>query len=1026
MEVNKSFENSAFNSKLTYNSKQVGEEINIRIKKEVDIIEGCVYESQITIETDPIDSILYQESQFQEKYFECSICGYLFLSNSSLKCHIKTHSEEKLYSCKVYDKSHYSLSVLQNHIQVHSNVRLYKCNICEKTFSRKQNLNTHKFTHTGEKPYNCGECKWAFTDLGALKKHKKVHTGEKPYKCDICKKLFTNKYNLKTHQRIHTGEKPYECKFCNKTFSQSSHLKSHLRIHSGEKPYNCGECKKKFTVSSALKTHKKVHTGEKPYKCDICKKSFTNKYNLKTHQRIHTGEKPYECFICKKTFSLKKTLRTHMGEEPYKCNNICKNDYGAGPQNVEKRARKTRNSHRPAPVGVVEVAAVANLGIVQLNSTFFSSVFRVPRLLHGHRTLRYRSITMKISSQSYAILWLSIMMVIWRAVVSEKINKYSEIEAAKYLDSTNQALAQWTNRIIHADWNWLTNLTNENAEKKLAINLEFGNFLKTTWKETVKFPWSTYTNADIKRQFKLLSVLGTAALPEDKMKKLDATVATMESLYGKATIPEYGDNNSNRTLSLEPDINDILHKSYDVNELKHVWIKWREATGKKVRSMYAEYVKLSNEAARLNNYTDAADFWIRGYEVDDFRPQMEKLWTQIKPLYLQIHAYVRRKLWEQYGSSVVTRTGPIPAHLLGDMWAQTWGRVDDFTRPYPTIDEVNPTTTMINQNYTPKKMFKIAEEFFTSLNLSAMPQSFWDKSILEKPYGRELVCHASAWDFYDSKDFRIKQCTSVNFIDFITAHHEMGHIQYYLQYKDQPFIYRDGANEGFHEAIGDTISLSVSTPKHMNKIGLLPKPSRSYEANINYLYQMGLDKIVFLPFGYLIDLWRWDVFKGRTTEENYNCDWWKLRYSYQGVEPPVTRNENDFDPGSKYHIVGNVPYIRYFVSYIIQFQFHQALCEKAGQFDPSNPKSKPLHECDIYQSTNAGNAFKEMLKLGSSKPWFEAMELLTGQREMDAGPLLNYFNPLYEWLKNENKKTGEQLGWEAAKKICVPTSDIQA
>lgn len=612
--------------------------------------------------------------------------------------------------------------------------------------------------------------------------------------------------------------------------------------------------------------------------------------------------------------------------------------------------------------------------------------------------------------------------VVWRPVLSAGIKNCShcsEIEASKYLENANHALTQWTNRVIHANWNWLTNLTNENAEKKLAINLEFSKFLKCMWEETVKYPWTTYKDPNIKRQFKLMSVLGTDALPEDKLRKLEETISAMESLYGRATIPEYGDNNSNRTLSLEPDINDILDKSTDVNELKHVWVQWREATGKKVRPMYAEYVKLSNEAARLNNYTDTAEFWIRGYDVDDFRPRMERLWNQIKPLYLQIHAYVRRKLRELYGDSIITRRGPIPAHLLGDMWAQSWERLDDFTRPYPTIDDVNPTSAMINQNYTPKKMFKVAEEFFTSLNLSAMPQTFWEKSILEKPNGRDLVCHASAWDFYDSNDFRIKQCTSVNFMDFITAHHEMGHIQYFLQYKDQPFIYREGANEGFHEAIGDTIALSVSTPKHLHKIGLLPKTSRTYEADINYLYKIGLDKIAFLPFGYLMDLWRWNVFKGITTEDQYNCDWWKLKYSYQGIEPPVTRTEKDFDPGSKYHIVGNVPYIRYFVSFIVQFQFHQALCEKAGQFDPKNPTSKPLHECDIYQSTNAGNAFKDMLKLGSSKPWFDAMELLTGQREMDAGPLLNYFNPLYEWLKNENRRTGEHIGWETNKKICL-------
>ncbi|XP_029345454.1 angiotensin-converting enzyme [Acyrthosiphon pisum] len=619
------------------------------------------------------------------------------------------------------------------------------------------------------------------------------------------------------------------------------------------------------------------------------------------------------------------------------------------------------------------------------------------------------------------ILYLS-ATVVWRPVLSagiEDSSHRSEIEASKYLENVNHEMAQWANQYALADWNWATNLTDENAAKKLAISLEYSKFSKCMWEETVKYPWTTYKDPNIKRQFKFMSDIGTDALPEDKVKKLEETIDAMQSLYDKATIPEYCDTNSNRTLSFEPDITDILANSTDVNELTYMWVQWREATGKKIRPLYPEYVKLNNEAARLNNYTDTAEYWIRDYEVDDFRQRIECLWNQIKPLYLQIHAYVRSKLREIYGESLITKRGLIPAQLLGNMWAQEWENLNDFTRPYPTTDDVNPTSAMINQKYTPKKMFKMAEEFYTSINLSPMTPTFWERSVIEKPNGVDMECFASAWDFSDSKDFRIKECTSVNFIDFITLHHEMGHIEYYMQYANQPYIYHGGANEGFHEAIGDTIALSVSTTKHLNKIGLLPNTSRSCEADINYLYKIGLQKIAFLPFGYLMDLWRWDVFKGITTEDQYNCDWWKLRCSYQGIEPPVTRTEEDFDPGSKFHIVADVPYIRYFVSFILQFQFHQALCEKAGQFDPKNPSSQPLNLCDIYQSTDAGNALKDMLKLGSSKPWFDAIELLTGQREMDAGPLLNYFNPLYEWLKNENERTGEYIGWETNKEVCL-------
>ncbi|XP_021941995.1 angiotensin-converting enzyme-like [Zootermopsis nevadensis] len=425
------------------------------------------------------------------------------------------------------------------------------------------------------------------------------------------------------------------------------------------------------------------------------------------------------------------------------------------------------------------------------------------------------------------------------------------------------------------------------------------------------------------------------------------------------------------------------------------------------------------------DFTDTAEYWLKDYESPDFRDQVSRLWDQVQPLYLQIHAYVRRKLRETYGEKLVTRRGPIPAHLLGNIWSQTWNNIMDISAPYPEKEAIDVTPQMKKQGYTPLKMFKLAEEFFISLNLSAMPETFWERSILEKPDDRELICHASAWDFYDGKDFRIKQCTRIDLDDLFTAHHEMGHVQYFIQYKDQPLAYKEGANPGFHEAVGDVMSLSVSTPKHLREIGLLEgdeSTGKDYEATINYLFLQGLQKIVFLPYAYQTDLWRWDVFKGEITSDDYNCKWWKLREKFQGIEPPVDRTEEDFDPGSKYHVIASVPYIRYFVSYVIQFQFHRALCEKAGQFDPKDPKL-PLHECDIYRSTEAGNLLGKMLQLGSSKPWPDAMEVLTGQREMDASGLLDYFRPLADWLEKDNKQTGEYIGWEPTEKRCIASRE---
>ncbi|XP_074039099.1 angiotensin-converting enzyme [Leptinotarsa decemlineata] len=593
-----------------------------------------------------------------------------------------------------------------------------------------------------------------------------------------------------------------------------------------------------------------------------------------------------------------------------------------------------------------------------------------------------------------------------------------ERAAFEFLLAINKKTEENENKVALASWAYASNLTEENLKNELSVAAAAAKDEKETWQRVIQYDWNRFSDYGVKRQFRFYSVLGQAALPEDKFKNLRKTISDMEGIYAKTKICDFKDDKK-CDLALEPDMTNILTNSRDPQELSHVWVQWRNNVGPKCKNLYVEYVNLSNEAAKLNNFTNNAEYWLHDYEDPDFKQQIQNLWEQLRPLYLQIHAYVRYKLRQKYGD-IVTEKGPIPVHLLGNMWGQSWSNIADFTLPYAGVEDEDLTEELVKQNYTVTKIFKTAEEFFKSINLTEMPQTFWDNSILVKPKDREIVCHASAWDFYDQKDFRIKQCTEITGEEFIVAHHEMGHIEYFLQYKDQPVKFREGANDGFHEAVGDLISLSVRSTKHLRKIGLIKSQNDDPKIVLNNLFKIGLDKITFLPFGYLMDLWRWDVFSGKTTPENYNCKWWELREKYQGVEPPLDRSEEDFDPAAKYHIISDVPYLRYFISFVIQFQFHRALCEKAGQYDPNNPK-KPLHECDIYENTEAGNVLKKMLAMGSSRPWPDAMEVITGQRKMDASGLLEYFKPIQTWLEEENKKNGAFIGWEKSKRVCVRT-----
>jgi peptidyl-dipeptidase A len=450
------------------------------------------------------------------------------------------------------------------------------------------------------------------------------------------------------------------------------------------------------------------------------------------------------------------------------------------------------------------------------------------------------------------------------------------------------------------------------------------------------------------------------------------------------------------------DAEDVFRQSRDPAELKAAWEGWHSISPV-MRADYARLVAMSNEGARGLGYADTGALWRSGYDMDPdaFAAETDRLWKQVEPFYRNLHCYVRAQLNETYGDAVQPDTGPIRADLLGNMWGQQWGNIYELVAPKDIKSSYDLTQLLTSDGYDPVRMVKTGENFYSSLGLAPLPQTFWERSMITRPQDREVVCHASAWDLDARDDIRIKMCTKINKDDFYVVHHELGHNYYQRAYKDQPYLFRNGANDGFHEAIGDFAGLSALTPTYLNQIGLLDTVPGA-EEDIPFLLKMALDKIAFLPFGLLIDRWRWEVFSGETTPEEYNDAWWRLRTQYQGVAPPGPRPADAFDPGAKYHIPGNVPYTRYFLAHIYQFQFHRAACKQAGW-------KGPLHRCSVYGEKEVGEKFNRMLEMGQSRPWPDAMAAFTGETRADASAVADYFQPLNVWLTKQNK--GRTCGW---------------
>ncbi|MES2073555.1 MAG: M2 family metallopeptidase [Pseudomonadota bacterium] len=565
-------------------------------------------------------------------------------------------------------------------------------------------------------------------------------------------------------------------------------------------------------------------------------------------------------------------------------------------------------------------------------------------------------------------------------------------EAEKFINEAEQRLEKLAINSNRAAWVYETHITGDTEAISAQTNEQALTAASEIAVQARRYNKLKLPDASA-RKLKLLQlnlVLSEAA-DREAYTRLGTTLA---GEYGKAKYCSKPDD-AGSCLDLGQ-LEEIMGNSRDPAKLKDAWLGWhRQAI--KYKDSYASYVALSNKGAREMGYADTGALWRSKYDMpaEAFSAETERLWQQVKPLYDSLHTYVRLKLRQTYGPDVVPKEGPIPAHLFGNMWSQSWDNLYPLLKPQGQDASLDVGAVLKERKIDAVQMTRLAEGFYTSLGMEKLPESFYGNSMLVKPRDREVVCHASAWDIDGQTDVRIKMCINQTTEDFTTIHHELGHIYYDLAYRKQAGLFRDGANDGFHEAIGDTVALSM-TPEYLKKLGLLnevPDPSQ----DIGVLLHRALEKVAFLPFGYLVDQWRWQVYSGKVGPKDYDKLWWELREKYQGIKRPAALEANGFDAGAKYHVPADTPYARYFIAHILQFQFHRALCREAGY-------TGPLNRCSIFDDKKAGAKYQAMLAMGQSRPWPEALKQVTGEEKMDASAILDYFAPLKVWLDAQNKE----------------------
>ena len=609
----------------------------------------------------------------------------------------------------------------------------------------------------------------------------------------------------------------------------------------------------------------------------------------------------------------------------------------------------------------------------------------------------------RISTIAGIILLGSSLMVGQNSSTSSKATKAASADAESFMRGAETRLDDVVVKASRASWVQSTYITDDTEALSASANEEVLATTTELVNQGKRFQGAQLSPV-LQRKFTLLKLLLASPAPDNPAERKElAEIGTwLEGTYGKGKYCPKTGPFAGKCLD-QSAMEQAFATTKDEAVLRDLWVGWH-SFAPQMRQRYARGVELSNKGALEIGFKDTGVLWRSSYDMppEQFSAEMDRLWNQLRPLYLSLHAYVRSQLVKKYGPQVVPPNGPIPAHLLGNIWAQDFTNIYDLLNVPGKGSGIDLTPILEQQKFDYQRMVKTGEHFFVSLGFDPLPKTFWERSMFLRPRDRDVVCHASAWDIDSKQDVRLKMCIQVRDEDFRTIHHELGHNFYQMAYQKQPTLFQGSANDGFHEAVGDTIALSI-TPGYLKEIGLIEQAPPASE-DLGLLMHTALEKIAFLPFGLLIDQWRWSVFSGKVAPADYNKAWWDLRLKYQGVAPPMARSEQDFDPAAKYHVPGNVPYARYFLADVLQFQFHRGLCKSIGY-------QGPLNRCSIYNNKVAGARLKKMLEMGQSRPWPDALEALTGERQMDATAILDYFAPLQKWLDEQNAKNGVKVGW---------------